>query len=278
MNKTKIDWADMTWNPVTGCYHNCEYCYARKIANRFDGGYVRGENYTYCLSDKAAKYIVNPELQDGKILIAQHKPIFKNIGILDMSDRRYSAYPFGFCPTIHEQRLHEPAHKKKPQNIFVCSMADIFGDWVPDEWISEVFKACEAAPQHRYLFLTKNPKRYLDLYNKKAFPYKDNYWFGTTITKPLDEFVWAKDTPYKTFISIEPILEPLKLETGHFPDWVIIGAETGNRKDKVTPKKEWIDSIAEQCKSADTPLFMKESLRELMGEDFIQEFPWEVKS
>lgn len=35
MNKTKIDWADMTWNPVTGCLHGCEYCYARKIAERF---------------------------------------------------------------------------------------------------------------------------------------------------------------------------------------------------------------------------------------------------
>lgn len=42
MNKTKIEWCDSTWNPVTGCLHNCEYCYARKIAERFaerlDGG------------------------------------------------------------------------------------------------------------------------------------------------------------------------------------------------------------------------------------------------
>ena len=35
MNNTKIDWADMTWNPLTGCYHGCTYCYARKIAERF---------------------------------------------------------------------------------------------------------------------------------------------------------------------------------------------------------------------------------------------------
>ncbi len=37
MKKTKIDWADSTWNPVTGCLHGCEYCYARGIANRFAG-------------------------------------------------------------------------------------------------------------------------------------------------------------------------------------------------------------------------------------------------
>lgn len=35
--KTKIDWCDSTWNPVTGCLHGCEYCYARRIAERFSG-------------------------------------------------------------------------------------------------------------------------------------------------------------------------------------------------------------------------------------------------
>ena len=35
--KTKIDWCDSTWNPVTGCLHDCPYCYARRIAERFGG-------------------------------------------------------------------------------------------------------------------------------------------------------------------------------------------------------------------------------------------------
>ena len=35
--KTKIDWCDSTWNPVTGCLHGCPYCYARGIAERFNG-------------------------------------------------------------------------------------------------------------------------------------------------------------------------------------------------------------------------------------------------
>jgi protein gp37 len=43
MNKTKINWCDSTWNPVTGCLHGCEYCYARGIAKRFSGG---GEDWT----------------------------------------------------------------------------------------------------------------------------------------------------------------------------------------------------------------------------------------
>ena len=35
LHKTKIDWATHTWNPVTGCLHDCEYCYARRFISRF---------------------------------------------------------------------------------------------------------------------------------------------------------------------------------------------------------------------------------------------------
>lgn len=41
--KTKIDWCDSTWNPVTGCQHDCEYCYARSLAKRY-GGYDHDED------------------------------------------------------------------------------------------------------------------------------------------------------------------------------------------------------------------------------------------
>lgn len=37
MNKSAIDWCDFTWNPITGCRHTCEYCYARRQAKRFSG-------------------------------------------------------------------------------------------------------------------------------------------------------------------------------------------------------------------------------------------------
>jgi len=36
MNKTKIEWCDITWNPIKGyCPNNCEYCYAHRLYNRF---------------------------------------------------------------------------------------------------------------------------------------------------------------------------------------------------------------------------------------------------
>lgn len=35
MKKTKIDWIDCTENAVIGCKNGCEYCYARRINDRF---------------------------------------------------------------------------------------------------------------------------------------------------------------------------------------------------------------------------------------------------
>ena len=59
-------------------------------------------------------------------------------------------------------------------------------------------------------------------------------------------------------------------------EWVIIGAETGNRKGKIIPKREWVENIVEAAQITGMKVFMKESLRGLMGADFRQEFPWEV--
>lgn len=245
MNKTKIEWCDSTWNPVTGCLHNCNYCYARRIANRF--------------GDKTDG--VCDEWHD------LYTPFYKMNG-------RLNPYPYSFAPTFHRYRLDEPQKIKKPSKIFVCSMADLFGDWVPDEWIQEVFKACEKAPQHQYLFLTKNYNRYMQIINSGLITVRDNYWFGTTITTPQGE-VYRRGDGINTFVSIEPILERFNgcRDLSLLPDWVIIGAETGNRKGKVIPEKRWVDNIVTACKEADIPVFMKNSLKGIMGVDFIQEWP-----
>ena len=141
--------------------------------------------------------------------------------------------------------------------------------------IAEVFKACEAAPQHRYLFLTKNPARYVDLYVRAILPVGAGYWYGATTTSQEQPFFYSRmpdDNPH-TFASIEPIMAPFG-DIKEFPEWVIIGAETGKRQGKVTPEKAWVDGIVSQAQKRRVPIFMKESLRELMGDDFRQEFPW----
>lgn len=175
------------------------------------------------------------------------------------------AYPDGFRPTLHEDLLDVPQKWRKPKRIFVCSMADLFGDWVSDEWIEKVLAACLKAPQHTYFFLTKNPERYVKLKEKGILFDLPNFWYGTSVTKQSDDFVWF-DRFANWFLSIEPIQEPLgKYLADHKPGWVIIGAETGNRKGKVIPEKAWIDVLSEEFR--DIPVFMKRSLLGVMGEE-----------
>lgn len=183
-------------------------------------------------------------------------------------------YPAGFNPTFHKYRLGEPSLVKQGQNIFVCSMADLFGEWVPDDWIEKVFDACRKAPQHVYLFLTKNPSRYEKLKDKGILPDLPNFWYGTTVTKKGDLFLWFERFA-NWFLSIEPLQEDLgEYISDHKPGWVIIGAETGNRKGKVVPQKEWVDNIVAKCRMMGTKIFMKDSLIPIVGEqNMIREIP-----
>ena len=267
MNKTKIEWCDSSWNPITGCLHGCEYCYARRIANRFKG-YTTG----------------------GIMNLKHHREETKELHVLDkalwrMPKKYYGGklpkapYPYGFDPTLHRYKLDEPQKVKKPQNIFVCSMADLFGDWVPNEWMSEVFQACEKAPQHNYLFLTKNPEK-TSKYDD-YIQHKRNWWFGmsATIQSDLDKLSLMTLNANR-FISIEPLLGEIDIEKRlcgcrvPFADWVIIGAETGNRKGKVIPKAEWIEQIVNECDKKNVPVFMKNSLIPIIGENNMRrDFP-----
>lgn len=262
-DRTKIDWADASWNPVTGCLHGCAYCYADRMARRFG-----------CHMKPETEYPV----LDCPIRNTDTYAYMREAGI---SAGTIQPYPYDFTPTFHKYRLKIPQDWKKPRNIFVCSMADLFGEWVPDEWIKAVLDACREAPQHRYLFLTKNPTRYDELEEKDIITGKDqNFWLGSTVTVETRDLLHY-NFGLHTFKSCEPMLAPWppagppnEKYRGAWPEWVIFGAETGNRKGKVVPEKEWIDNAVKMCRNIGAKVFMKESLRNIMGPDFVQEFPW----
>ena len=272
---TKIDWCDTTWNPVTGCLHGCEYCYARGIATRFGGYNIDPVGDSVTVYDACAE----------ELIFEVENPVSK---VDDKGRVRVAPYPFGFDPTFHRYRLDQPTKWSEPRTIFVCSMADLFGEWVPDEWIEEVFNACRAAPQHRYLFLTKKPDRYFSLHANKKLPKEKNFYYGITMdTKQnaqehlVSLMSTSKNIGFNyanVFASVEPILEDFgpvvsAILAAHIP-WIIVGAETGKRKGIVRPEREWVMRLSEESDQFGTAIFMKESLREIMGDDFKQEFPW----
>jgi len=243
MQKTGIEWATMTWNPVTGCLNNCQYCYARKIANRFESSLE-----TFQKKMISSEYVgKNNECYQGEY----HCP-----------------FPFGFEPTFYKERLIEPQHVKNPQRIFVCSMADLFGPWVPDEWIIYIFDACKASPQHKYMFLTKFPERYVELAKVRLLPKLDNFWYGQSISNGTAKAFFGQ---YHQFVSAEPlfgVVDPWGF------DLVIIGAETGNRKDKIIPSEGTIGLTKYHSRC---PVFMKDSLIPIIGESkMIRQLPEEL--
>ena len=264
MNRSKIEWCDHTFNMITGCRHGCEYCYARQMVKRFSGDIRRNLMRT----DEYEKV----SMLDGSTGYVLEKPMINEKGAT-------IPYPFGFEPTLHRYRKERLDALKRGNKVFVGAMADLFGEWVPDEWIREVFDACNDYPQHNYLFLTKYPERYFSLMKKEIMIQEENFWFGATVTDSAS-LKRAGSIPSETsFLSIEPILKPIVLPEIYLKNlkWIIIGAETGRRKGKVIPDPVWIERILSQADGADIPVFMKDSLIPIMGQNNMRrEYPKEL--
>lgn len=248
MSKTKIDWCDSTCNPVKGCPNGCKYCYAERMNKRFH--WVKTWSRPEWFPDQLTKL-----------------------------------------------------RTKRPHAIFMDSMSDC-AHWKINE-IEAVANHMQANPQHSYLFLTKRPELFCQKCGAIIEASQHNTWIGTTITT-RDE-IWERlahmPLGANRFVSVEPILQDFGdlTPTGDFTKWnsmfypmyapevIIIGAETGTRKGKVIPTKEWILRFVESVdkynqkfvagrlntQTAPMKIYMKESLRNIMGEDFRQDpLPW----
>ncbi len=256
--KTKIEWADRVWNPVTGCTkisEGCRNCYAERMSKRLAGraGYPRS----------------------------------------------------GFKVTMHPERLEEPLRWKKPSKIFVCSMGDLFHEAVSDEFLDEVFAVMAASAHHTFMVLTKRPARMKEYILKAMYDENCNYegWYvaiarrGIPDAAPLENACLGvsvenqktaderipllfKTPAAKRFVSYEPALEPIDIESYLLPqcratreehesehgggewcnetriDWVIMGGESGPHARPMRPN--WARSMRDQCQDAGVPFFFKQ--------------------
>ncbi|MGN0807960.1 MAG: DUF5131 family protein [Candidatus Coproplasma sp.] len=173
-------------------------------------------------------------------------------------------------PEFFPDRLKQ-FESKTPKSVFIDSMSD-FGCW-RQEWVKEVLNAIKQNSQHNYIVITKkfdNALRLIDYVDNGIYK---NLFMGVSICTQIQANRTGYIIPH--FYSIEPILEPINIPDMWMAKTIIIGAETGNRKGKVIPKKEWIDSLVKQADRCGSVVFMKESLRKIMGDDFRQDkLPW----
>ncbi|KKN74893.1 hypothetical protein LCGC14_0386420 [marine sediment metagenome] len=246
MQKTDIEYLDMTWNPMTGCNH-WKYggpcggggrdfrCWAMGIANRFKKNYPKGFE-----PDLRLDRIMEPTLYSPPL----------RIGVSFMGDL--------FCDW-----------GKEPSEAIVGTLAE--------EARMLIKSTISDCPQHTFLFLTKAPWNL-----HKWSPWPANAWVGATATS-YRAFVHAcgdlgalhhRDGAM-TYISFEPLLSwdsnpgfTLPWLNGNI-GWVIIGAARGKM-----PKLEWVKNIVNAADEADIPVFLKDNLKPLFAN--IEEPAWMV--
>lgn len=166
-------------------------------------------------------------------------------------------YKNGFEVTCHEHALELPFKWKKPQNIFVNSMGDLFHEKIPDAFIIRVFDVMNKANWHRYQVLTKRSERLVKLSEKLSWP--KHIWMGVTVE---NEQVKKRINDLRTipaqikFLSIEPLLERMPELNLAGINWVIVGGESGPGARPI--KEEWVIEIKNQCDTFDVPFFFKQ--------------------
>lgn len=183
-----------------------------------------------------------------------------------------NAYPHGFEHHYwRPEALKEPLLLKKPSRIFLDSMSDLMGYWVPDEQVRQVLDICREAHWHSFQLLTKNAQRL------KTFEFPPNVWVGvsapptimfgktlalshqTRMLQTMLKVLKTIDVPIR-WMSIEPLsfdIAPLLVDSGL--QWAVIGAAT-NGAQAYQPRPEWVQDVLDVLDAQGTKIFFKGNL------------------
>lgn len=223
MAETSIEWTDATWNPVAGCTimsAGCTNCYAMRMAARLEAmGVEKYRNLTR-KSGGRAKWTGSLYLDDNALSI--------------------------------------PETWKKPRNVFVNSMSDLFHPDVPATFIQKVWHVMQDTPRHTYQILTKRPDRMAEILSD-GFPVLSNVWLGTSVEdgRVLHRLDELREVPAAVrFVSFEPLIGSVADGRLDQIQWAIVGGESGPGARRMDPF--WIDEIFDMCSDAGTAFFFKQ--------------------
>ena len=145
-------------------------------------------------------------------------------------------YEQGFDLTLWPSRLALPYTWKRPRQIFVNSMSDLFQEKVPVTFIQDVFRTMRASHWHEFQVLTKRSHRLLEVSSQLVWT--DNIWMGVSVEN--EKYLYRIDHLRETgahvkFLSLEPLLGPLHNMNLSGIDWAIAGGESGPGARPVDP-------------------------------------------
>ena len=221
-NNSSIEWTEATWNPVVGCTiisPGCTNCYAMRMARRLEA--------------------MNQPKYAGTTRISGGRPKWNGVVRLD------------------EGSVTLPMSWKVGRMIFVNSMSDLFHEDVPLAFIKRVFATMQKTPQHTYQILTKRAEHLEKLSPELAWP--QNIWMGVSVEN--EDYSFRVDHLRRTsaaikFLSLEPLLGPLRKLDLTGIDWVIAGGESGPGARPV--ESDWIRNIRDQCSEAGVAFHFKQ--------------------
>ncbi len=212
------------------------------------------------------KHACRWKMPDGKIAICYAEEVANGVA--------RASYPAGFEHHYwNPQRLNEPLRVKEPSRIFLDSMSDLMGSWVPDDQINQVLDVCRKAHWHTFQLLTKNAPRLL------KFDFPANVWVG--VSSPPD-FMFGKEIPIRaknqmlakslsilsqidnvTWLSAEPLswdITPIIKKYPKALDWVVIGAASAGKK-KYQPNRAHVQNLLDLLDAWQVPIFFKGNLK-----------------
>lgn len=210
-----------------------------------------------------------------------------------LSQQQRANYPAGFLPVLIPERLHIPRRMRVPAdaaanparaNVFVCSMSDLFGKWVPQDWIDAVLAEIETAQAWRFLTLTKFPQRLA------AQQWPANVWAGASVDRQpraaVAERAFRDVRAGIRWLSCEPLLEPLRFADLSVFDWLVIGGQSATnqpsgRVPASYPEPAWVDDLIAQAKAAGCAVFVKSNTAPRRNPAWPRELPrrgWAVQS
>lgn len=221
---SKIEWTELTWNPVAGCSiatAGCTNCYAMRMAARLEA--MGTPKYQGLTRRSGERYVWT-----GKVV-------------------------------TDEKALTAPLAWRRPRIVFVNSMSDLFHPGVEVDFIAKVWAVMEATPQHTYQVLTKRPERMRELALRGEFPVLPNVWLGTSVedSAVLHRIDDLRATPAAVrFISFEPLIGRVSGADLTNIDWAIVGGESGPRSRPMPA--QWVSEIKNLCRDYGTAFFFKQ--------------------
>jgi protein gp37 len=237
MGKTKIEWAERTYNPVTGCTKTspgCANCYAERMSRRLAGR---------CGYPKDNPFAVTPH--PNRLDEPRHWKKPSLIFVCSMGDLFHDDVPAEFVTDVFQVMSDCSQHTfmlltKRPENILEKVYGHVGllggGDYLQNVWYG-VTAENQAAADARIPLL-------LDVPAEKRFVSCE------PLLGPLNLTYTARVTgtaQSATITAIEPLRGGL--------DLVIVGGETGPGARPMD--LAWARNIKMQCAAAGVPFFFK---------------------